>query len=193
VLPYSVSCLIEVLKKLNAEGIGGVIIGSTVYALRLGVKELEDDVDIFTTTISPVFDVDVVLGVAEKIGCQVGSTEWGTPSIECVLSSGCDVVVELYENIHDFYVPQEMLEGAETLNIEGFEVRMLKIEDYVILKARAGREQDMETLSYISDLIRSKVLKIDLKTLKEKLRLFEEDERKLIARRLNAADIKVQI
>lgn len=191
-MPYSTNCLIEVLKKLNAEGIGGVIIGSTVYALRLGVKELEDDVDIFTTTISPVLDEDVVLEVSEKIGCQVGSTEWGTPSIECVLSSECDVVVELYENIHDFYVPQEMLEEAETLNIEGLEVRVLKVEDYVILKARAGREQDMETLSYISDLVRSKILKIDLKTLKERLNLFEKDEQKLIMRRLDTAGIKVQ-
>lgn len=191
VLQYSISCLADVLRKLGAGGISGVIIGSTVYALRLGASELEDDVDLFTTTISPVFNEDVVLEVAEEIGCQVGSTEWGTPSLECALSSECVIVVELYENIHDFYIPSEMLMEAETLEIEGVEVRALKIEDYIILKARAGREQDMETLSYISDLIRSKALKVDFKILSERLNLFNEDEQKLIMRRLSTAGIKI--
>lgn len=190
-MPYSVGCLAEVLSRLSSEGIKGVVIGSTAYALRLGVKELEDDVDLFATTFSPVFDEDVVSEVAGKIGCQLGSTEWGTPSLECALSSECVVLVELYENIHDFYVPSEMLEEAETLEIEGVEVRVLKIEDYVILKARAGREQDMETLNYISDLIKSKALRVDLKTLSERLYLFDEDERKLITRRLNTVSIRI--
>ncbi|MEO3992770.1 MAG: nucleotidyltransferase [Desulfurococcaceae archaeon TW002] len=190
-MPYSISCLADVLRKLDAEGIRGVIIGSTVYTLRLGARELEDDVDLFTTTISPVFNEDVVFEVAEGIGCQVGSTEWGTPSLECALSSECVVLVELYENIHDFYIPSEMLSEAETLEIEGFKAKVLKIEDYIILKARAGREQDMETLSYISDLIKSKVLKVDLKILSERLNLFDVDERKLIIRRLSTANIKI--
>lgn len=190
-MPYSIGCLAEALRRLSFEGIGGVIIGSTTYALRLGVKELEDDVDLFTTTISPVFDEDVVFEAAEKIGCQLGSTEWGTPSLECVLSSECVVPIELYENIHDFYVPSEMLEEAETLEIEGVEVRVLRIEDYIILKARAGREQDMETLSYISDLIKSKALKVDSKILTGRLSLFDEDERKLIMRRLNTVSIRI--
>ncbi|MEM4830785.1 MAG: nucleotidyltransferase, partial [Zestosphaera sp.] len=64
-MPYSVGCLAEVLKRLDAGGIKGVIIGSTVYALRLELRELEDDVDLFTTTLSPVFDEDIVLKVAE--------------------------------------------------------------------------------------------------------------------------------
>ncbi|MEM1686954.1 MAG: nucleotidyltransferase [Zestosphaera sp.] len=190
-MPYSVGCLAEVLKRLDAGGIKGVIIGSTVYALRLELRELEDDVDLFTTTLSPVFDEDIVLKVAEKIGCQVGSTEWGTPSLECALSSECVVLVELYENIHDFYVSPEMLEEAETLKLGEVEVRVLKIEDYIILKARAGREQDMETLSYISDLIKSKALKVDFKILSERLNLFDEDEQKLIMRRLNTVSIKI--
>mgnify|MGYP001772757020 CR=1 FL=1 len=189
VLPYSIECLAEVLKKLSDEGIRGVIVGSTVYALRLRVGELEDDIDLFTTTISPVFDEDVVLKAAEKMGCQVGNTELGTPSIECALSSDCVVLVEFYENIHDFYIPPEMLEEAETLEIKGVEVKVLKIEDYIILKARAGREQDIETLSYINDLIKSKTIKIDLKTLRERLNLFDENEQKLITRRLNTVGL----
>ena len=190
-MPYGIDCLAEVLRRLGDEGVRGVIIGSTVYALKLGVRELEDDVDLFTTTISPVFDEDLILEVAERIGCRVGSTEWSTPSLECVLSSECVIVVELYENIHDLYVPPEMLEEAETVEIEGIEVKILRIEDYILLKARAGREQDLETLSYISDLIRNKALKVDFKTLKERLNLFDEDEQKLISRRLSAVGIKV--
>lgn len=188
-MPYGVECLAEVLRRLGGEGVKGVIIGSTVYALRLGVRELEDDVDLFTTTISPVFDEDLILEVAERIGCRVGSTEWGTPSLECVLGSECVIVVELYENIHDLYVPPEMLEGAETVEIEGVEVKVLRLEDYILLKARAGREQDLETLSYISDLIKNKALKVDFKTLKERLNLFDEDEQKLVIRRLSATGV----
>ncbi|MEM0015137.1 MAG: nucleotidyltransferase [Zestosphaera sp.] len=187
---YDVKCLAEVLRSVSAEGMESVIVGSTVYMLRLGIEEFEDDVDLFATNFSPVFDEDLIREAAERIGCEVGVSEWGTPRLECVVRDECIVPVELHENIHDFYVPPEMVEDAETLTIEGFEVRVLRVEDYVLLKARAGRDRDLEDLNYIADLIKSGTLKVDLRFVKERLRVFDEDEQKLIVRRLTDAGMR---
>lgn len=188
---YDVTCLAEVLRSLSAEGLEGVIVGSTAYALRLGLRKFEDDVDLFATNFSPVFDEGLVRDAADKIGCEVGVSEWGTPRLECAVGGECVVPVELHENIHDLYIPPEIVEGAETLSVGGFEVRAIRVEDYVLLKARAGRGHDIEDLNYIADLIKSGSLRIDLRLVRDRLKIFEEDEQRLIVRRLADAGFKL--
>ncbi len=190
-MPYGIRCFAEVIGRLREVGLEGVVIGSTIYALRLGLKEFEDDVDLFATNFSPISDEDMVYDVAERVGCQVGSSEWGTPRLECFVRSGCVVPVEFHENIYDFYIPPEMIEGAEALVVEGVEVKVIRVEDYILLKARAGRDQDLEDLGYISDLIRTGELKIDFELIKNRLNLFDEDDRKLITRRLTSVNMKI--
>lgn len=188
---YDVRCLAEVLKSMSAEGLEGVIVGSTAYALRLGVREFEDDVDLFATNFSPIFDEGLVRDAADKIGCEVGVSEWGTPRLECAVGGGCVIPVELHENIHDFYIPHEIVEGSETIAVGDFEARVIRVEDYVLLKARAGRDHDIEDLNYIADLIESGVLRIDLRLVRDRLKIFEEDEQRLIARRLADTGFKI--
>ncbi|MEM2021493.1 MAG: nucleotidyltransferase [Zestosphaera sp.] len=190
-MTYSVRCFADVLGRLKEGGLDGVVIGSTAYALRLGVKEFEDDVDLFATSFSPISDEDMVYDVAERVGCQVGSSEWGTARLECIVGGECVVPVEFHENIHDFYIPPEVIEGAEALVLEGVEVKVIRVEDYILLKARAGRDQDLEDLGYISDLIRTGELKIDFKLIKNRLKLFDEDDRRLITRRLISVNVKI--
>jgi len=187
---YSKKSLAKVIAQLREHEIDGVIIGSTVYMLRLGFRELEDDVDLFTTSIMPSFDEDVVLNAAENLGCFLGQSEWGGPQLKCPVN-GEEVTVELHENIYDFYVPQEILDDAETLSIAGVNVKVIHVEDYLVLKAKAGRDQDLEDLRYLSDLIRSGKLKIRKELLRQRLSLFDEYESKLIIKRLKDSGISI--
>ncbi len=185
---YDRAALARVLKGLREHGVDGVIIGSTVYALRLGFKEFEDDVDLFTTTVSPSFDEDVVAEAADALNCMVCQHGWGGPQLRCPV--GCEeVTVELHENIYDFYVPEEMLNDAETVKVCGTPLRLLRIEDYLVLKAKAGREKDLEDLRYLSDIIRKGKLRINTKLIISRLALFDECDSRLIIKRLRACGV----
>ncbi len=187
---YSRKSLAKAIAQLRENGIDGVVIGSTVYMVRLGFHELEDDVDLFTTSIMPSFDEDVVLNAAETLGCFLGQNEWGGPQLKCPIDEE-EVTVELHENIYDFYVPQEILDDAETLSVAGVDVRMIRVEDYLVLKAKAGRDQDLEDLRYLSDLIKNGKLKIRKELLRQRLSLFDEYESKLIIKRLRDSGISM--
>jgi len=187
---YSKKSLAKIIARLREHGVDGVIIGSTTYMLRLGFHELEDDIDLFTTSIIPSFDEEIIVGAAEDLGCFLGQNEWGGPQLRCHVN-GEEIIVELHENIYDFYVPKEMLEEAEKLTIANVDLKVIRIEDYLILKARAGRDQDLEDLKYLSDLIKNGKLKIRRELLRERLPLFDEYEAKLIARRLRDSGIPV--
>ena len=187
---YSRKSLAKVIAQLRERNIDGVIVGSTAYMLRLGFRELEDDVDLFTTSIMPSFDEDIVLNAAEELGCLLGQNEWGGPQLRCPIN-GEEVTVELHENIYDFYIPKEMLDDSETLVISGVNLKVIRVEDYLILKAKAGRDQDLEDLRYLSDLIKNKKLKIRKELLRQRLSLFDEYEAKLIVRRLKDSKIPI--
>ncbi len=187
---YSRKSLAKVIAQLREHGIDGVVIGSTAYMLRLGFHELEDDVDLFTTSIMPSFDEDKVLSAAESLECLLGQNEWGGPQLRCPVN-GEEITVELHENIYDFYVPQEILDDAETLSVAGVNMRVIHVEDYLVLKAKAGRDQDLEDLRYLSDLIKSGKLKIHKGLLHQRLSLFDEYESKLIIKRLKDSGISM--
>ena len=187
---YPREVLAEVISRLRDSGIDGVIVGSTVYMIYLRLKEFEDDIDIFTTNISPTFDEDLVRDVAKKLGCIMGQTEWSTPQLRCYFS-GSEVTVELHENIYDFYIPSEIIESARTITIGNVDIRVIRLEDYLILKARAGRDADFEDLRFLVDLINSGSLNIDLGKIAERLGLFDEYEAKLIRKRLKEVGLKV--
>jgi len=187
---YDRSVLAEAIKALRSKGIDGVIVGSTSYMLALGLKEFEDDLDIFVTSLSPTFDEDVIRSGAEELGCFVGQTEWGTPQLHCRIKDK-DIVIELYENMYDFYIPEEMLNEAVTYKVNDVEVKALRVEDYIIIKAKTGRERDIEDIRYLSDLVRSKKLRIDLDIMKKRLKLFEDFEVRLIVKKLKTIGIKL--
>ncbi len=182
--------LAEAVSKLRSNGIDGVIIGSTVYMIYLKLKEFEDDIDIFTTTISPTFDEDIVRDAAGKLKCLVGQTEWGTPQLRCHFR-GDEVTIELHENIYDFYIPSEMIEDARTVSIGSVDIKILRLEDYLVLKAKAGRDADFEDLRFLADLISSKDLSISVGKIIDRLNLFDEYEAKLIKKRLKEAGLKI--
>lgn len=178
----------SLLMELERRGIGGVIIGSTVYQILLKWRELEDDVDVFATSFSPSFDEDVLLQAAEELHCLVGQNDWGMPQLRCPLRDE-ELSIEFFENLYDFYVPQEIIDSARRVRLGDYGGKAILLEDYLLLKAKAGRSKDIETLWFISDLLKSRKLKINKELIQEHIKLFDYDDAKLIKKRLKEAEI----
>ena len=187
-LGYSRVAVGNLLKELSVRGVGGVIIGSTVYQDLLKWRELEDDVDVFATTFSPSFNEDLLQQAAGEIDCFTGLNDWRMPQLKCSLGSE-EVVVDFFENLYDFYIPKEIIYSARRIKLGEYMGRAIMFEDYLILKAKAGREKDLETLWFLADLVRSGKLKVGKELIKEHVKLFDYEDVKLINKRLRETGV----
>ena len=185
---YSIDSLIDVLSKLRRSNVDFVIIGSTVVQLALKREQLEEDVDLFVLRPSPVAEEEFYRELANRYAWSVSFTELGTPRIIAKSSTGDELVLELYENIYDFYVPEDVLNAARKLKLRGESVRVLSLEDYILLKAKAGRDDDIQDLNIIREHIKAGRLKVDKRLIEKRTRLFG-DEANVIRRRLEAINL----
>lgn len=179
---FSGRVLGKVIELLRHEGVDGVIIGSTAVDLALRKDSFEGDIDMFVTSLSLLANYGILEEFARKYGCVLGSTWLGTPSITCFIE-GEEVTVDFYENMFDFYVPEEIIDDSLTYDVSGVEVRAIRPEDYMVLKAVAGRDEDLEALRKVREYIENKKLKIDRKLIESRIKLFGEPQ--TIARRLS--------
>ena len=170
---FSANALGGMIELLRASGIEGVIIGSTSLELAMGSRVFEGDIDLLVTSTSVLANYSVLEEFVRERGCILGATWLGTPSVTCFVESE-EVLVDLYENVHDFYVPEEMIRDSVTYNVSGVEVRAIRPEDYIVLKAVAGREEDLETLRRIRDLVRGRKIRVDRRLIESRARLFAE-------------------
>lgn len=182
-MAYTLEDLAEIMKVLVDASVKAVVIGSTVVQLELRKKQLEEDVDLFVEEPSPFIEEEFYRRLASEHGWGVGQTWIGTPSL-IARRGGEDIVVELYENIYDFYVPPELLERAPKKNIRGVPVRVLRLEDYALLKAKAGRDEDMEDLEELAMLVKSGRLRFDRRLVRESIQFFPEEDQRLMEKRL---------
>ncbi len=189
-LPYSVNVLADILKIIKNSGIDFVVIGDTVVFLELRYKKLEGDIDLFVTNMSPFVEEENIRSIVEERGWGFSYTDIGTPRI-IVSSSEGDIVVELYENIHDFYIPEEILLSSKKIKLKDTEINVLHVEDYILLKARAGGPEDLEKLAKILELLNNKKYKINQRLIKSHLEYFPEEERSLIVSRIKALGVKI--
>ncbi len=187
---YLVSDLAHVMKELFQRGVDAVVIGGTSVELAIKAQRLSGDLDLFPLNMSPLIEEDFYRALAEELGWGFGYTDLGTPRLVARVKSG-DLPVEFYENIHDFYIPPTILESATTKRISGVDVKVIQPEDYVVLKARAGGEEDLERLREISKLAARGKLKLNPRLIKRSLEYFPEDERSVIERRLKECSFKV--
>ncbi|MEM4774904.1 MAG: nucleotidyltransferase [Sulfolobales archaeon] len=174
--------LSKMIDMLRAKGVDGVIIGSTSIELALKRDRFEGDIDLLVTSRSVLANYGVLEEVARSYGCTLGSTWLGTPSITCFINDE-EVTADLYENMHDFYIPDEIVEDAIEYQVHGTRVKAVRPEDYVVLKAAAGRGEDLEALRKIGEAIRKRELKIDKRLVELRAELFSE--KKSILRRLS--------
>lgn len=178
--------LAKALRMLLDEGFQFTIIGGTVVELELGSKDLGPDVDLFAEEPN-VFMEEQYYAVAEKLGWGVGQTWLGTPSLIARLEE--EFPIEFYDNLFDFNVPEEILNRARRVRLNGVRVKMVTLEDHIVLKANAGRSSDMDRLKEIARLAKKGRLKVDEAALKEAASLFPDE--KVILRRLREAGFKV--
>jgi len=166
-----------------------VVIGDTVVELSLNRKSTDSDVDLFPLGFSVIDEYDRLTQFVERQGWDLGSTPIDTPRLVIPLNDE-QLQVDLYENIQDFFVPTKILEEAETRKIGKWEFKVVKLEDYILLKANAFREEDEEELKRIVQLVGERKLKIDLDTLNRNAELFEENS-KSVRERLASIGFKL--
>jgi predicted nucleotidyltransferase len=189
-MQYTLKHVAKVLEEISREGIEGILIGNTCLNIELGNKFLEGDLDLFVTSLSPLTESTRIIAMAEEKGWSTGTTELGTPSITITVNN-IDITVELYENIMDFYIPQEILDLClQEYSIEGNKIRCLSKECWIVLKARRGASQDLNEVSFAIELLEKNGIKIDKNKLKKAVEAFTEDAH-YIYERLRSIGLKI--
>ncbi len=178
--------LAAALKELLGEGFRFTVIGGTVVELELGSRDLGDDVDVYAESPDVLAEEQVYRGVAEERGWEYGQTWLGTPRLG-VRVDHVLVPVEFYDNLYDFYVPPLMLERARRVEVAGVRVRMVTLEDHLVLKANAGRDKDLERLSEVGRLVKRGRLRVDKDAVYEAAAEFDDPQ--VIVRRLRDAGV----
>ncbi|MEB2836681.1 MAG: nucleotidyltransferase [Desulfurococcales archaeon] len=184
----SAQVLAAVVRSLLDEGFKFTVIGGTVVEVELGSRDLGDDLDLFAEEPDVLVDEETYWEVAERNGWVIGQTWLGTPRI-LVRVGDEEVPVEFYDNLYDFYVPESMLKRARRASLGGVRVKMVRLEDHIVLKANAGRDKDLERLKEIARLVNRGKLRVNTKDLREAASEFEDEA--VILRRLRDAGFKV--
>jgi len=184
-LGYTLGDLAKVLDKLSSYGVRFVIIGDTVVQLSLRKRELSGDVDLYVIEPSVIVEEEKYAEIAEKEGWHFTTTEIGTPKIVARVNDK-EIHLEFYENIFDIYIPEEIIEKAGSISVSGIKIRIIKPEEYFVLKARQGVDLDK-----LEKYVKEYKKKLDEKTLIKTIKLFPLDEQKLIISRLKQVGLEI--
>jgi predicted nucleotidyltransferase len=166
-----------------------VIIGDTVVDLCLKRKGTESDVDLFPLSISVITESDAIRELALDKGWDFGSTPLDTPRLIIPINEE-QLQVDFYENFQDFYVPTEIINNAVERKIGNDIFKVIKLEDYILLKANAYREEDEDELKTLLYLLGEGKITIDKEYLRKHADLFEENSKSIKAR-LNMIGFKI--
>jgi len=102
-----------------------------------------------------------------------------------------EVEIEFYDNIMDFYVPDEILNEAKTVEIKGVKIKKVSPEDYVVLKSRSEDPEAISIIRGVKALADSGKITLNVRKIKERLELFPETDVPLMKKRLKEAGIDV--
>jgi len=175
-------------RAMRERGYEIMLVGNMVLSVGYGVEWRTKDVDVFIPGTSPMEERELFYEVCKELGWSFGVTEFGTGVIGFSLEEGSGTI-EVLANVLDIYIPEECLERALRVEVEGTEIRVMRIEDHIIQKARIGRRSDYETLMLIKELSDLGIIKVDRKAIYEGLEPFEEGEREKILRILEKLGI----
>lgn len=164
----------DVVERLEDLGLKLAIIGDTSILYAAGFRTFEGDLDLYAFEGSPSASLEALSRLAEELGWDLGSTSIGTPAL-VVRKGDSEILVELYEPIHDFYIPRELVEGSRIVAFDGHTLRILTPEQHIVLKAREGSEDSEEKLSKYFDLFEKGQLRINVQDLRRYASLFEEE------------------
>ncbi|MEB3859706.1 MAG: nucleotidyltransferase [Desulfurococcales archaeon] len=176
---------VEALRLLLDEGFRFTVIGGSVVEIALGSRDLGADIDVFSEHPS-VFDEQAFFELASSRNLVLGQTWLGTPRL-IIRTASEEVPVEFYENLFDFYIPEEMIEESQRVSLDSLRIKAISVEDHIVLKANAGRSMDLDRLSEISRLIKRGRLEVRRDMIIKRAKLF--DDEKTIIRRLRDSGI----
>lgn len=161
--------------------IDGIVIGNTCIDIALN-RPSEDDLDLFVTSMSPLLEEDRIRNIAYQRGWSTGSTDLGTPSITMNID-GVDITIELYENILDFYIPNEALNICRrSIDIDGNIINYIAPECWLVFKARRGANKDLSELMLFKQIAEEEKMSIDRNLIEKVIELYEEDRHYIIDR-----------
>lgn len=178
------SVLVDVARAFYSNEVDFVVIGSFVIPLLYNVPWSTYDIDLFITNKSTVVEYELFEKIAIENGWDIGTTPYGTPYYE-ILRNGDTIRIDLLENIYDIYVPKTIIDRAHSIKVNNVEVKVIRLEDQIVLKARAASEVDVEFLKQVlSKLVKKKRVKITIENIEQAILAFPETEQNSIRRRL---------
>ena len=184
--------LVKVGAELSKRGIEFILIGSAVLPLLYGIDWNVHDIDIFITNKSTITEPDLFEEIARENDWDVGMDMNGMMYYEILVNAQV-IRVDLMENILDIYIPEEMIKNAVKVRVDGIEIRSIRLEDLLVLKAREASEEGDEFLSRIAEILADPEsrLSIDKEYLKRAINYYTDD-RDSIERRLEKSGIYLE-
>ena len=184
--------LVKVGSELSKRGIEFILIGSAVLPLLYGIDWNVHDIDIFITNKSTITEPDLFEEIARENDWDVGMDMNGMMYYEILINAQV-IRVDLMENILDIYIPEEMINNAVKVKVDGIEIRSIRLEDLLVLKAREASEEGDEFLSRIAEILADpeSKLSIDKDYLKRAINYYADDKDS-IERRLEKSGIYLE-
>ena len=185
--------LVKVAEELSKRNIDFVLVGSLILPLVYNLEWKVHDIDIFIVNKSTVMEPEVFEEIARENDWDVGLDMHGMMYYEMVVD-GNVVRVDLMENMLDIYIPEDMIKSSIKVKVDGLEIRCIRLEDLLVLKAREASEEGDEFLSKIAEMLADPESRIgiDKEYLKKSISYFPADERESIARRLEKSGIYLE-
>jgi len=177
--------LLKVGRVLKQKGVDFVLVGSLIIPLIYKVPWDVHDVDLFILNKSVFAESEFFEQIAQENDWDVGTTMHGLVYYE-VLVDGDIVRVDLMENILDVYIPEPILKEAPKQKIEDLEIKHIRLEDLIVLKAREATQEGDEFLSKIAEILAEDRydIRLDKDYIKRVIKYFPEDEQQSIYRRI---------
>ncbi|GAB6947018.1 nucleotidyltransferase [Vulcanisaeta sp. JCM 16161] len=184
--------LVKVSSELSKRGIDFILIGSAVLPLLYGIDWNVHDIDIFIINKSTITEPETFEEIARENDWDVGMDMNGMMYYEILVDAQV-IRVDLMENILDIYIPEEMIKNAVKVRVDGIEIRSIRLEDLLVLKAREASEEGDEFLSRIAEMLADPEsrISIDKEYLKRAINYYADDKDS-IERRLEKSGIYLE-
>jgi len=184
--------LIKVGSEFKKRDIEFVLIGSAILPLLYGIDWNIHDIDLFITNKSTIMEPELFEEIARENDWDVGTDMSGMMYYELLVNAHV-IRVDLMENILDLYIPEEMLINAVKVSIDNLEVRSIRLEDLLVLKAREASEEGDEFLSRVAEILADPDSKINIdKNYLVRAINYYSDDKNSIERRLEKSGIYLE-
>ncbi|AEA13459.1 hypothetical protein TUZN_2001 [Thermoproteus uzoniensis 768-20] len=144
--------LLQVGDALRRHGVEFVLVGSAILPLVYNIDLDPVDLDLFIINKSTILDYELFEKIAQENEWDIGTTDHGTIYYELVVS-GELLKIDLLENILDIYIPPQIIENSLTIKIDNFNIRSIRLEDLLVLKAKMATKDAEDFIANIARML----------------------------------------